>query len=48
MFLLVCSNLLKEQTNLNKLEAFLIRLASLISIVLLLAYALWTEYRHLF
>jgi hypothetical protein len=32
----------------DKLEAFLIRLASLISIVLLLAYALWSEYHHLF
>ena len=32
----------------NKLEAFLIRLASLISLAMLLAYALWTEYSHLF
>jgi hypothetical protein len=32
----------------NRLEAFLIRLASLVSIALLLAYALWTEYHHLF
>ena len=32
----------------HKLEAFLIRLASLISITLLLAYLVLTEYHHFF
>jgi hypothetical protein len=32
----------------HKIEAFLIRLACLISLAMLLAFALWTEYHHLF
>ncbi len=32
----------------NKFEFYLVRIASLISIALLLAYALCTEYHHLF
>jgi hypothetical protein len=32
----------------NKIETFLIRLACLISLAMLLTYALWTEFHHLF
>ena len=47
-FCVVCLIDLRSKPPLNKVEAFLIRLACLISLTMLLVFALWTEFHHLF